>query len=111
MKLAYEYLGRLVRIVDGDTAIFSVDLGFDTHRVETLRLLGIDSPEPHTETREAGDAATAHLEKLLDGCEQVLIRTQRDKSDKYGRYLATLVRSDGVNVNAQMVKDGHASCV
>jgi len=99
----YNYRARIVRIVDADTVIADIDKGFRSHQEFPLRLYGIDAPERFT---EEGKAATAHLTGLIEG-KDILVETYRDKTEKYGRYLAT-IWAGGLNINRQMVTDGHA---
>ena len=44
----YEYLAKLVRVVDGDTVDAMIDCGFSTFKKERIRLYGIDTPECRT---------------------------------------------------------------
>lgn len=121
----YRYDGTLVRTVDGDTVVLKLtrvftvelDLGFHvktalvhTAAVEqTFRLLGIDTPEVVGETKVAGLAAKAALDKLLQGR---ALRVTSFKSDKYGRWLCTieLPEADGsiLNVSDYMIEHGYA---
>ena len=42
----YEYaVLKMIKIVDGDTVDVLIDLGFDIHRKERVRILGIDAPD------------------------------------------------------------------
>jgi micrococcal nuclease len=93
----FVYRARLNRVVDGDTIRADLDLGMGiwAHNV-SLRLLGFDAPEVVGARRADGIAARAHLQSLLP--EDFIVETVKDKSDKYGRYLAT-IWVDGVNVN------------
>lgn len=100
----FEYSAEIIKVVDGDTVHANVDLGFNVHVEMTLRLMGINAPEKVT---AEGKAAKKHLESLLPTT-SVVIRTLRDKREKYGRYLAYVIRPDGVNVNDEMVVAGHA---
>jgi micrococcal nuclease len=98
----YEYRATLIRVVDGDTVWLDVDLGFDVRRKDSFRLYGIDTPElPSPE----GVAAKDRLEQLLRG--PIILRTVKDKREKYGRYLAVL-EVNGVDVNQRLVEEGHA---
>lgn len=108
LKWRYHYSATVLRVVDGDTVDVRLDLGLDTYRNERLRLYGIDAPESHTATRVEGDAATAHLVGLLLREGAIVVRTHKDQTDKYGRYMATIYAEDGTNINQQMVADGHA---
>jgi micrococcal nuclease len=104
----YDYKARLIRVIDGDTVVMDIDLGCFVRRETTLRLLGINAPEVVGESRAAGLAASAHLKSLLEGG-GLTIHTVLDRNDKYGRLLATIFRPGGVDVNALMVADGHAT--
>jgi micrococcal nuclease len=109
----YEYRVRIVRVVDGDTLHADVDLGFDSHQLMTLRLLGIDAPEIRT---EAGRAAKQFLQGLVDRASLagVIVETVKDRREKYGRYLATLRANqdrsfaDPPSFNQQLIDAGHA---
>ena len=104
----YEYRATVTRVVDADSIRASVDLGFSTwlHNVD-IRLDGLDAPELPT---EAGRSAKAALMLLLlnEGVgRQIILRTRKDVTEKFGRMLGTLILPaltvDGVtelNVNA-----------
>ena len=121
----YKYKARILRVVDGDTVKADVDLGLGVFKRTTLRLHHIDAPEVRGADKKKGKAATAHLVKLLmryatnvesgtlkGNTSVIYIETYKDRTGKYGRYLAELwgVDSDGsmVNINEQMISDGHA---
>ena len=107
----FEYRARILRIIDGDTVEAEIDLGFQVSLRATLRLAGIDTPELRGPTHEAGVAAADYLDLLLTklaGPErQITVRTQKDRTGKYGRYLADLVVGDR-NLNQALVQAGHA---
>lgn len=100
----YEYNATIVSVVDGDTAHLDVDLGLDTSQRITVRFYGINAPE--TSTPAGKDVRTILREKLPVGC-QVRILTYKDKREKYGRYLATILLGD-LNINAWLVENGYA---
>lgn len=90
------------RISDGDT----LRLGG-----ETIRLVGIDAPERdqtcerrNGATYRCGEAARNYLAALTRG---TTIKCEGTERDRYGRLLATCYASD-VNLNAEMVRAGHA---
>ena len=105
----YVRAAELIRVVDGDTADFRVDLGMCISTKQRMRLLRINAPECKGETREAGKAATAKLTELLTG-KRLVVRTE--KSDAFGRYLAEIIAGDAdgkeLNVNDEMLASGHA---
>ena len=98
---------RVARVVDGDTV--RVSLG---HRSETVRYIGVDTPEtrrPGTPIECFGRAATAYNRRLVDG-QAVVLRTDAEPRDRYGRLLAYVYRRrDGLFVNAALVRAGFAT--
>lgn len=102
----YEYNARLIRIVDGDTVWLRVDLGFRTWVESAFRLFGIDAPEVHGVTKEAGMAASEFLRAQLT---EKPLRIMSKGLDKYGRWLA-LIYADGnpKSVNSLLIEAGHA---
>lgn len=108
----YEYVGTIIKVVDGDTVDVNVDLGMDVHCNQRFRLLGINAPE---HGNPAGDASTAWLKTLLLVGDTVIIRTHKDKREKYGRYLATIEAAPHdwagtlpVDIATESIKAGHA---
>jgi micrococcal nuclease len=99
--------GTVVRVVDGDTVV--VDLGGGD---ETVRLIGIDTPESVARDRPNecfGAEASARLAELLPPGTAVRLTRDVEPRDVYDRLLAYVVRSsDGLFVNAALVTDGYA---
>lgn len=106
-KQIYLYKAKIVRIVDGDTFDAEVDLGFHTTIKTRFRLADIDTPELRIkEQHEAAVKAKRFLEeKLLVGGTYYLVS---HKSDKFGRWLATVYLDDGSTINGLMLKEGLA---
>ncbi|MGG1571614.1 thermonuclease family protein [Fictibacillus sp. NRS-1165] len=101
----YTYKANVIRVIDGDTLVANVDLGFYIHLKELkFRLIGINAPEIHGVTRESGYQTKTRLEELVLN-KEVIIKTA--KTDAFGRWLADLW-VDGVNVNALLVVEGLA---
>jgi len=103
----YYYIASLIRIVDGDTVIAMVDLGFSTWKKVTIRLYGIDTPETRTkdlEEKEKGLAAKERLSQLLRYADFEL---ESIGVDKYGRCLGVL-RIGELNINKTLLSEGHA---
>lgn len=101
-------LATIERVVDGDTVIVAID---DTE--ETVRLLGIDTPEKPGGPRPAecfGSQASAYASELLPAGTVVELSRDRETRDQYGRLLAYIHRADdGIFVNRAMIESGHAS--
>lgn len=105
----YEYRARLVRVVDGDTLDLCVDVGFGWSFVDRFRLAGLNAPELAT---PEGKAARAWVENWLNEADAddpwpLVVRTQRDRREKFGRYLGT-VSIGGRQLNADLIAAGHA---
>ena len=109
----WTYKAACVRVIDGDTLVADIDLGFHTTRREHLRLKGIDAPEIHaTDPAERAKAQEAKLELalLVASHEGLLIKTYKDKREKYGRFLVDIyvTRDDGTQllVNTDLIDRG-----
>jgi len=94
-------------VIDGDTVV--VRKG---GREETIRLIGIDTPE--SEHAPGGPEcfhaeATAKARELLEG-EEIVVMTDptQDERDAYDRLLAYITLPDGTDFGAQMIEGGFA---
>ena len=104
----YEYWAEVVRVVDGDTIILDVDVGFRLRTTQPFRLLGVNCPEPRGESAERGKFCTAFVERTLKDHEDnfVPVRISTYKSpDSFGRWLASLKLSTGMGPNTDLVGD------
>lgn len=91
-------------VVDGDT--FKVQLD----EVESIRIIGIDTPEtvhPSKPVQCFGKEASAKLKELLQGKEVTLEKNPAEDRDKYDRLLR-YVNLDGVDIGAKMIEEGYA---
>jgi len=108
----YEYRARLLRVVDGDTFDFQVDLGFGIKFQERFRLFGADTPEIYGKhATENGKIAKEAVEKIFaNNGPEFTVHTYKDKKGKYGRYIADvdiLFDEDGNSLlTEQNVRDG-----
>jgi len=106
----YTYKAAVTRIVDGDTVIVDIDLGFGVWlKEQSVRLAKINAPEIRGSSREDGLAAKNFLSKLILN-KWVQIRTEKGQ-EKYGRWLATILIEEDKNlidINSKMVKEGYA---
>ena len=99
---------QLERVVDGDTII--VQDGSNRVRV---RMIGIDTPE----SKRAGTAiqdhaldATRELQNLLADSDQVCLIQDKigDQYDIYNRRLSYAFAENGLDLNAEMLRQGWA---
>lgn len=109
----YHYRARVERIIDGDTAVMTIDLGCRVQSVRSIRFLGYDAPELFSgppATREAGANAQVALAGLIPVGSTVYLHTQLDHTS-FERLLAKVYtqEADGSlrDVADIMVTNGH----
>ena len=103
----FDYEANYVKNYDGDTITFSIDLGFDTFRQINVRLLGINTPEIRggtTDTKILAKAAKQYVFDVLSTAGYIRIKTIKDSTDKYGRYLAEVIYSPDKISKGTLVK-------
>ena len=115
----YEYSATVIRVLDGDSLLLQIDLGLDISHKIKVRLARINAPETHGVLKESeeykkGIASTRFVEdfvKLTNN--NVRIVTVKDRTEKYGRYLAEIYASEGPfkdkNLNEEMLTFGFAT--
>lgn len=102
----FTYEATLLRLVDGDTLWLRCDLGFRVFHDVDVRLAGLNAPELHT---VEGEAAKLWVQNWFTGHPgPYIVHTDRDRTEKYGRYLATVVAPDGHSLTADLLADGIA---
>jgi micrococcal nuclease len=107
MENFYRYKAIIVSVYDGDTCTADIDLGFGIWmRGQKLRLSGIDTPELRGEERERGIEVRDYVRSLILN-KEVVIETEKDKTGKYGRWLATIYVGD-MNLNEELMTNGMA---
>ena len=114
----YDYSARILNVVDGDTIDVDLDLGCDIHLFTRIRLANVNAPELHSADpieRERAQAAKTFLSGLLTRDRVVRIMTEKDRTEKYGRYLGSVYLNwsspdaNNPSVNDQLVSAGHAT--
>ena len=99
-------LYQVTQVQDGDT--FKVKIG---RHIETVRMLGIDTPEtvdPRKPVQCYGKEASEKTKSLLTGQQVYLkLNPNREEKDKYGRYLAYVFLGNTF-VNELLLREGHA---
>ena len=86
---------------DGDTLFLE-----DGRKV---RLLGINTPEIGDDRECYGEEATAALRALLPEGTEVLVASDIEPLDQYGRSLLFVYTDGGLNVNLEMIAKGAAT--
>lgn len=98
---------KVTDVVDGDTIKININ-----GKIETLRLIGLDTPEtvdPRKPVQCFGREASGKAKELLIGRN---VRIEKDISqgelDKYNRLLVYIYREDGLFYNKHMIETGYA---
>ena len=109
----YLYRAKVLDVVDGDTLILDIDLGFAVHKEQRIRLACLDCPEIKT---QKGKEAYHFLRNKLTTINSLMIQTQ--KVDLYGRFLGHIfydptglmnddeVFAKGVYLNEEILREG-----
>jgi micrococcal nuclease len=118
---SYEQRADVVlRVVDGDTLTIN-----HNGRKESIRLIGIDTPEskPNKKAKkdatrnsedlativELGKEAAKFVRTLVHPGDPISIEFDKQIRDKYGRLLGYIYLADGTMLNEEIVRAGYAS--
>ncbi len=114
----FTYKAYVDKVTDADTLIVAFDFQLEVSIGQKLRLRGIDCPEIDT---EEGQRAKRFVESRLRDCEFIVVKTYKDRADKFDRYLADVfylagetdparVAAEGKFLNQELL-DEHLACV
>lgn len=96
--------GTVVRVIDGDTLVVSINNGD-----HTIRLLNVDTPEtkdPDQPVECLGPEASDYLTSIVPPGTSVRLEFDKKRHDRYGRTLAGVFAPDGTLVNAEIAREG-----
>lgn len=96
-SFASEAICKVVKVSDGDT-VTCLDA---ENRQTKIRLYGIDAPE---KKQDFGQKSRQTLASMVAG---KIVEVEEAGRDRYGRTIG-LIKSDGQNVNEEMIKRGYA---
>jgi len=100
---------RVIEHIDGDTVRVRIsDPPKDLSAVETIRLLGVDTPEtvhPNQTVQQFGKEASDYTMKNLLG-QDVYLAFDWDLRDRYNRLLAYIYTDRGLCFNAALINEG-----
>ncbi|WP_122090047.1 thermonuclease family protein [Halalkalicoccus subterraneus] len=118
-----EWTVTVERVIDGDT----MEVRFPNGEVDTIRLLGVDTPETYGQNDPAefegipdntdgadwladwGDRATAYATDELDGEEvRIAVDPEADRRGSYGRLLVYVHTDEGESFNRALIDEGLA---
>jgi micrococcal nuclease len=105
----FTYTAKVIDVYDGDTITVLADLGFHTTIKLKLRLFGINTPEVRGPSREAGLVSRDRVNGLVMG-KEIIIKTHRDRQEKFGRWLAEIYLPEDLNksINTLLIEEGLA---
>ena len=86
----YEYKAIITNVVDGDTFDMDIDLGFNIHIHERVRLLDVDTPEKFGEEKVLGLIVKQYAINNFLGKEAIIKSEKADvaaDTDSFGRWL------------------------
>lgn len=94
----YDYKAKLHRVIDGDTIILDLDLGFDITKRVTVRLANIDTNEIHkvkktSEEYQNGIEQKEFVEDLFESMKKMhstIIFHSHEYNGKYGRAIGDI---------------------
>ena len=118
--MPFEYHAKVVEVVDGDTIVIDIDLGFDIKLTnQKVRLLGVDTPESRTSDKIEkvfGLASKDFVKEFVKECKDtVIIRTHLSDDvdgngrEKFGRLLGEIVNPETRKVlNEELISNNYA---
>lgn len=109
--IPFTYKAKVVKVYDGDTFAVDIDLGFNiVYHKQVIRLARINTPEIRGIERPQGLIVRDLVRELILD-KEVIIKTIKDRKEKYGRYLAEIEFEDEkgklVNLTDFLLKNGH----
>ncbi|OGQ29450.1 MAG: hypothetical protein A3D98_00065, partial [Deltaproteobacteria bacterium RIFCSPHIGHO2_12_FULL_44_21] len=122
----YTYKAIVEKVVDGDTLLVRIDLGFDVWVNQRIRFRGINTAElikngvPSGDASDRGEQAKQFVQEKLKDIEFIVIKTY--KTDMYGRFVADVfyhptikkredVAAKGFFLNLELANEGLADYV
>lgn len=104
----YEYKAKVLDVHDGDTITVQIDLGFKISIEAKVRFYGINAPEITGPTKGAGLKSKLRVVELISG-KDIIIKTHKDKQEKYGRWLGDIYLPDSPDsINSMLLEEGLA---
>lgn len=99
----YQYPILIERVIDGDTIVCTVNLGFDISLVnQKVRILGIDAFETKGRNKDKGLKAKELAVSWLSEGQFILVTT--GKRDVFGRVLGNIKNAQGEFLKNQLKK-------
>jgi len=112
--MPYEYKFICKKVIDGDTVVGDIDLGFNiVFSNQYIRLIGIDTPESKSKDKVEkafGLLSKKAVEEFMKLEDQLVIQTflNDDNEDKFGRILGKIITSSKVCLNDWLINNNFA---
>ena len=113
--MPFEYHAKVNKVIDGDTINVDLDLGFNVVLSnQSVRLLGIDTPESRTSDKAEkafGTLSKDKVKEFIDRCEgRVILQTVlSDSEEKFGRLLGKVINpKDNTVLNEWLIWHNYA---
>lgn len=107
-KLMYNYKAIVNRIIDGDTVVLDIDLGFDQwSKNQSVRLYDTDTPEVRTRDdveKLAGFLAKEVVANNLTVGSTVLLNSIEYNRGSFGRIIGQIISAENVDIG-KMLKE------
>ena len=105
----YNYKAKVLRIIDGDSIVCDIDLGFGiTLSERNVRLFGVDTCEIRSKNlavKQFGKLAKQFVQRQLPRGMKVTLSTHLDKGDKFGRILAEVIMPSGDSLANRIIDE------
>ena len=100
----------LDRVIDGDTIVVDIHLGFGIWmKDQHLRIVGIDTPESRTSDKVEeifGELSKARVKELLSiSREHRIVIDAKNDRDKYGRILGDVILADNNLISSILIRE------
>lgn len=99
--MPFEYFAKVTEVVDGDTLVADIDLGFNVVLAnQKIRLNGIDTPESRTSDKvekKYGTMSKNFTKDFVDKClnKYIIVKTEiNEETEKFGRVLGRVYNPD-----------------
>jgi micrococcal nuclease len=101
----FQYEAKVIRVIDGDTLEFMIDLGFNVHTLATVRLAHVNTPETVEYSLEGlkDPAKDFIMSKIPPGAVCVV---NISRKEKYGRWLAEVYYLPGSIERSEIAMQG-----
>jgi micrococcal nuclease len=103
LLLCWLTTGVPIRTIDGDTFVVRISIWHGLEAIETIRILGVDTPEMRGREKKAGKVAKEFTSQWLS---QGPMSIYSCKRDSFGRLLAKVSRGEE-NLAQELIKSGN----